>query len=74
MDANDKMDIQQNQEENDMVSEGIKYQMKEWRHYLHMHPESAFEETGTADYVAKLLAGMGLEVHTDIGGTGVVRP
>ncbi len=72
MDVNDKMDIQQNQEENDMVSEGIKNQMKEWRHYLHMHPESAFEETGTADYVAKLLAGMGLEVHTDIGGTGVV--
>lgn len=46
--------------------------MKEWRHYLHMHPETAFEETNTADFIAGKLLEMGLTVHRNIGGTGIV--
>lgn len=47
-------------------------QLKEWRQYFHMHPESAFEEKNTSEYIAKVLTDMGLEVHKNIGGTGVV--
>lgn len=47
-------------------------QLKTWRHYLHMHPESAFEEENTSAYLAKILTSLGLEVHRGIGGTGLV--
>lgn len=46
--------------------------MREWRHTLHMHPETAFEETNTAAFVADKLAEMGYEVQTGVGVTGVV--
>ena len=46
--------------------------LKEWRHYLHQHPETAFEEKNTSDYVAEQLTNMGLEVHRNIGKTGIV--
>lgn len=52
---------------NDLTGE-----MTDWRHYLHSHPETAFEETGTAAFVADRLRSFGLEVHTGIGKTGVV--
>ena len=42
------------------------------RRDLHAHPELAFEETRTAGIVAERLRALGLEVHTGIGGTGVV--
>jgi amidohydrolase len=42
------------------------------RRDLHAHPELAFEETRTAEIVAAGLRALGLEVHTGIGGTGVV--
>ncbi len=47
-------------------------QMAQWRHHLHKHPETGFEEKLTSDYVANALEGMGLEVHRGIGGTGLV--
>ena len=47
-------------------------QLIEWRHYLHMHPETAFEEKKTAEFISNILEDMGLEVHRNIGGTGVV--
>ncbi|MES2072986.1 MAG: M20 aminoacylase family protein [Pseudomonadota bacterium] len=47
-------------------------QLMAWRHHLHRHPETGFEELHTSDYVAKVLAEMGLEVHRGIGGTGLV--
>lgn len=47
-------------------------QMAQWRHHLHKHPETGFEEKLTSDYVAKALQDMGLEVHRGIGGTGLV--
>ncbi|HYH22989.1 MAG TPA: M20 aminoacylase family protein [Azospirillum sp.] len=46
--------------------------MKAWRHDLHAHPETAFEEHRTSDVVAEKLASFGLEVHRGLAGTGVV--
>lgn len=47
-------------------------QLVSWRHFLHQHPETGFNEHRTSDYVARALEGMGLEVHRGIGGTGLV--
>lgn len=46
--------------------------LKSWRHELHRHPETGFEELRTSDFVAILLGGMGMDVHRGIGGTGLV--
>ncbi len=46
--------------------------MKAWRHEIHAHPETAFEEHHTSDLVAKRLAEFGIEVHRGLAGTGVV--
>jgi hippurate hydrolase len=43
-----------------------------WRHHIHSHPELAYEEKVTSDFVAEKLAGFGLEVHRGLGVTGVV--
>lgn len=42
------------------------------RRDLHAHPELAYQEHRTAGIVAAALRELGLEVHTGIGGTGVV--
>ncbi|KAB0495371.1 amidohydrolase [Pseudomonas vancouverensis] len=47
-------------------------EMRAWRHTIHSKPEVAFQEHGTAGFVAELLHGFGVEVHTGIGQTGVV--
>ncbi|MFX1760654.1 amidohydrolase [Rhodococcus sp. As11] len=39
---------------------------------LHAHPELSHQETRTAAGVAERLRAAGCEVHTDVGGTGVV--
>ena len=31
-------------------------EMNEWRHHIHAHPETAFEEAATAAFVADKLA------------------
>jgi len=46
--------------------------MTAWRRDIHAHPETAFEETATAAFVADKLASFGLEVHTGLAKTGVV--
>ena len=46
--------------------------MRGWRHHLHAHPETAFEEAATSAFVADKLRSFGLEVHTGIAKTGVV--
>lgn len=43
-----------------------------WRRDLHAHPELGFAETRTAALVAEHLRGLGLEVRTGVGRTGVV--
>ncbi|MFT4173518.1 MAG: M20 aminoacylase family protein [Rhodocyclaceae bacterium] len=42
------------------------------RHHLHAHPELAFEEHATSDWVAARLQAFGYAVHRGLGGTGVV--
>jgi len=43
-----------------------------WRHDIHAHPETAFDEHRTAEFVAQRLAEFGIEVHRGLAGTGVV--
>lgn len=43
-----------------------------WRHHLHQHPELAYNERQTADFIALQLSQFGLKVHRGLGGTGVV--
>jgi amidohydrolase len=47
-------------------------EMRGWRHHLHAHPETAFEEAATSAYVADKLRSFGLDVHTGLAKTGVV--
>ncbi len=47
-------------------------EMAEWRHDLHAHPETAFEEQRTSALVAQKLESFGLAVHRGLGRTGVV--
>ena len=48
-------------------------EMKEWRHAIHRHPETAFEEHQTAQMVADLLEQFGVdEIQRGFGQTGVV--
>jgi len=47
-------------------------EMRQWRHHIHAHPETAFEEAATSAFVADKLRAFGLEVHTGIAKTGVV--
>jgi hippurate hydrolase len=48
-------------------------QMTEWRRHIHQNPETAFEEVGTARFVAERLRAFGVDaVHEGIAKTGVV--
>ncbi|MBV9829866.1 MAG: M20/M25/M40 family metallo-hydrolase, partial [Alphaproteobacteria bacterium] len=47
-------------------------EMAGWRHDLHAHPETAFEEHRTADAVARLLESFGLVVERGVARTGVI--
>lgn len=50
----------------------MKEKLIEWRRYLHEHPESAFEEVETAEFIAEKLREMGIEVAEKVGKTGVI--
>jgi len=47
-------------------------EMTAWRRELHRHPETAFEEYWTSDFIAEKLESFGIEVHRGLAGTGVV--
>jgi hippurate hydrolase len=47
-------------------------EMRKWRQHLHQFPETAFEETQTAAFIAEKLTSFGLDVHQGLGRTGVV--
>lgn len=47
-------------------------EVKNWRRYLHQHPELSFEEEQTAKFIEEKLISFGLEVQTQIGGNGLV--
>ncbi len=46
--------------------------MAAWRHDIHAHPETAFEETRTAARVAELLESFGIAVERGVAKTGVI--
>ena len=46
--------------------------LEAWRRDLHAHPETAFQEFRTSEFVAQTLASFGVEVHRGLGGTGLV--
>jgi amidohydrolase len=52
--------------------EPLRDQLAGWRRQLHAMPETGFEEARTSAFVASVLKALGLEVHTGIGGTGLV--
>jgi amidohydrolase len=47
-------------------------QMARWRHDIHQHPETAYEENRTAELVANALESFGIEIHRGLAQTGVV--
>ena len=50
----------------------LETEMRAWRHHLHAHPETAFEEVATSAFVAEKLRSFGLDVHEGLAKTGVV--
>ena len=50
----------------------IHQEMIAWRHDLHAHPETAFEEFRTSEFVAGKLSEFGIDVDRGLAGTGVV--
>ena len=57
-----------------METESTPLQLKltSWRRHLHKYPEMGFKEHQTSEYIAEALREMGVEVHSGIGGTGIV--
>lgn len=51
-------------------TEALTADMTAWRRDLHAHPETAFEEERTSEFVAEKLASFGLEVHRGLAKTG----
>ena len=52
--------------------EPLRDQLIGWRRQLHAMPETGFEEARTSAFVVSVLKALGLDVHTGIGGTGLV--
>ncbi len=53
-------------------TQSLKDEMQSWRHEIHRKPELDFEVQNTAKMVASLLTKFGIEVHTNVGKSGVV--
>ena len=57
------------------ISSNIKNIVNEvidWRRELHANPELGYEEIWTSDFICKKLESFNIEVHRDLGTTGVV--
>ncbi len=54
------------------ATDAVTPRVVEWRRHLHQHPELGFAETNTAAFIAERLKGLGMEVRTGVGRTGVV--
>ncbi|OCG32594.1 peptidase M20 [Gilliamella sp. Choc4-2] len=51
----------------------LKNEMISWRHYIHAHPETAFKEIHTTQFIIEKLQSFGItELYTDFSPTGVV--
>jgi amidohydrolase len=46
--------------------------MIQWRHWLHQHPELAFKEFTSSDYIAEILKSLDLEVQRGWATTGII--
>lgn len=57
---------------NEVLCQEFEQQMIDWRRDIHAHPEIAYEEFRTANFVATKLKALGLEVTSGLGKTGVV--
>ena len=53
-------------------AKAISPKLVEWRRHIHQHPELAYEEHNTMEYIAAHLKKLGLEVKTNVAKTGVV--
>lgn len=56
----------------DTKAKAISPKLIEWRRHIHQHPELAFDEYKTMEYIAAHLRKIGLEVTTNVAKTGVV--
>lgn len=56
----------------DGIEMDFKEQLTAWRHYLHQHPETAFEEKTAPQLAAEQMRAWGIQVEEGIGRTGVV--
>ena len=56
----------------DGLAEAVEPKVIAWRRDIHANPELGFEEVRTSALVANHLKGLGLEVRTGVGRTGVV--
>ncbi len=54
------------------LAEKVEPKVIEWRHHLHQNPELSNREYKTAEYIARHLRGLGIEVQTGVAKTGVV--
>lgn len=54
------------------LAKKVEPEVIQWRRHLHQYPELSNREYKTAEYVAKYLKTLGLEVQTGIAHTGVV--
>lgn len=54
------------------LAKKVEPEVIQWRRHLHQYPELSNREFKTAEYVAKYLKSLGLEVQTGIAHTGVV--
>ncbi|KAA9000444.1 amidohydrolase [Affinibrenneria salicis] len=54
------------------ISQNLIAEATAWRHEFHANPELGYEEHATSKRVAELLTSFGLQVHTGLGGTGIV--
>ncbi|MBU1354258.1 MAG: amidohydrolase [Gammaproteobacteria bacterium] len=56
----------------DTAVNGVAAKMVNWRRDIHAHPELSGQEVRTAKLVADHLKKLGMDVQTNVGGTGVV--
>ncbi|HEY7805484.1 MAG TPA: M20 aminoacylase family protein [Orrella sp.] len=54
------------------IFDGFQDELRAFRRDLHAHPELGFQESRTSARVAGMLEAMGIEVHRNIGKTGLV--
>lgn len=55
-----------------LIDKQLISQATEWRHHFHQHPELAYCETKTAQFIAKKLNSWGIKVYQPFAKTGVV--